>query len=484
MVGATGSARGEASVCIVGAGAAGIAMGKKLLERGVEFDCLERGEHPGGIWAEGGGEYAVGYRSLHINSSKGQMQFRDYPFPDWYPDFPSRAQVAAYLGGYARHFGVAERIELGREVTEVAPAAGGGWQLHLDGGERRNYETVLLASGHHSQPRYPSNAGEGFGGEVMHSHDVRTARPFEGKRVLVVGFGNSAVDIASLISTTADNTYLSTRRSTHVIPKYLFGKPFDQFPAPTRPRALRWGCYEAATRLAVGPLERYGLPKPDHRFGRSAVTISSDLLARISEGVVLPRAAVTELHEDGVSFEDGRSEKIDVVVYCTGYAYSAPFLERGGVHPREIDYRLFEQIWDPRFEGLAHVGLVQPLGSFFPTFEAQARVLADWIIGRYALPKPKAMEDAIERAERRRRRRYVPSARHVLQVDEPDYRRRLARERRRGIIRGRRRGGGESPSSQTATGATEVAMAPPELAVTPELSTAVVVVPAQQELGG
>jgi len=427
----------DVRACVIGAGAAGIATAKALAERGVAFDWLERGARIGGLWTGGDhGGHGVAYRTLHINSSKRQMQFSDYPMPDAYPDFPSRAQVAAYLGAYARHFGVAERVELRRRITDVQPCPDGGWAVQIDGDEVRTYDVVLVASGHHSTPKLPLGAGDGFDGEVLHSHDVRDAAAFEGRHVLVVGFGNSAADIASLVSTTAKRTYLSTRRGAHVVPKYLFGRPFDELPAPPWPRALRWGTYALATRLTVGPLRRYGLPEPGHRFGRAAVTISCDLLARIVHGHVQPRPAVRELHGASVTFDDGRREPIDTIVYCTGYHHSAPFLERRGLDPAGAGYRLFEQIWDPRFVGLAHVGLVQPLGSFFPVFEAQARLLADWAAGTYALPDLDAMTEAIARAERRRARRYVASERHVLQVDEPDYSRGLERERRRGTRRG------------------------------------------------
>jgi dimethylaniline monooxygenase (N-oxide forming) len=431
--------RGGGLACIVGAGAAGIVTAKTLFERGIAFDWFERSSRLGGLWAEDEDGYAVGYRSLHINSSKRQAQFSDFPIPDAFPDFPSRSQVAAYLGSYARHFGISDRASLGRTVTDIAQAPGGRWTVEIDAHERRTYDAVLVASGHHSTPKLPLDAGHGFGGEVLHSHDVRNAAAFEGRHVLVVGFGNSAVDIASLVSTTAAHTYLSTRRGAHVVPKYLFGRPFDEFPAPRWPRALRWGCYELAMRLTVGSLERYGLPAPRHRFGRAAVTISSDLFARIVHGNIQPRPAVAELHDADVTFADGRSDPVDTIVYCTGYAHSMPFLERRGLDPADSGYRLFEQIWDPRFDGLAHVGLVQPLGSLFPVFEAQARILADWIEGAYVPPDRRTMWQAIERAGRRRGRRYIASERHALQVDEPDYRRGLERERRRGAARAARR---------------------------------------------
>jgi cation diffusion facilitator CzcD-associated flavoprotein CzcO len=414
-------------VCVIGAGASGIAMAKALLDRKVAFDWFERAQRIGGLWAEGEGCNAVAYQSLHMNSSKRKMEFNDYPMPDPYPDFPSRDEVAAY----ARHFGVYDRVALGRNVTKVERLSSGGWAVHIDG-EGRTYDFVLVASGYHSTPKLPAGAANDFGGEVLHSHDVRDAAPFSGRNVLVVGFGNSAVDIASLASTTAARTYLSIRRGAHIVPKYLFGRPFDELPAPPWPRALRWGWYGLAIRLTVGSLRRYDLPPPKHYFGRSAVTISSDLLARISHGKVLPRPAVNGFQGRRVTYADGQSEEVDTVIYCTGYSHSTPFLEHAGLDPATIDYGLFEQIWDPRFSGLAHIGLVQPLGSVFPVIEVQAQVLADWIAGNYALPTSAAMLRSIRRADRRRERRYVASERHVLQVDEPDYSQRLQREHRRG----------------------------------------------------
>lgn len=423
--------------CVVGAGVAGIVMAKALLDRDVEFDWFERAPRIGGIWAENGGDQMVGYRSLHINSSGHMMEFSDYPIPAGYPDFPSREQVAAYLASYAHHFGVASRVTLGRAITDVARAENGGWQVHIDGHEQRGYDAVLIATGLHSIPKFPANAGRGFEGEVLHSHDVWDATPFEGRNVLIVGFGNSAVDIASLVSRTARRTYLSTRRGTHVVPKYLFGRPFDELPAPPWPRALRWGWYGLTIRVAVGSLERYGLPNPTHRFGRAAVTISSDLLSRIAHGDVRPRPAIGEMRGRSVTFADGQTDHIDTIVYCTGYAHSAPFLERCGLDPGKIEFGLFAQIWDPRFSGLAHIGLVQPLGSIFPVVETQARIVADWVSGEYALPGRATMLRSIGRAQRRRRRHYTSSERHTLLVDEPEYSQGLERERRRGAARTR-----------------------------------------------
>ncbi len=431
-----------ARVCIVGAGGGGVAMAKALAQRDLPFDWFERSPHLGGLWSQKNGTDPCGaaYSSLHLNSSKRRMEFSDFPMPDEYPDFPSLREVAAYLAAYADHFGVTDRVSLGSEVTGVGKSECGCWAVRINDGDERLYDAVLVASGYHSKPKLPPDAAGGFRGEILHSHDIRDAAPFAGRRVVVVGFGNSAVDIACLLSTTAERTYLSTRRGTHVVPKYLFGRPFDELPAPPWPRSLRWAWYGLAVRLSVGSLGRYGLPTPNHYFGQAAVTISSDLLHRIAHGVVQPRPAVGVCHAGSVTFEDGRREDVDTIVYCTGYRHSVPFLERSGFDPGKINYRLFEQIWDPRFPSLAHVGLVQPLGSLFPIVETQAELLADWIGGRYALPRCSVMSRAIRRDHRRRERNYVSSERHLLQVDEPDYSNRLRREHRRGIRQARKQG--------------------------------------------
>ncbi|HVD86438.1 MAG TPA: NAD(P)-binding domain-containing protein [Solirubrobacterales bacterium] len=438
-------------VCIIGAGCAGVAMAKALVDRGVGFDCFERAPRFGGLWTDGECEGAgTAYQSLHLNSSKRRMEFSDFPMPAHYPDFPSRAEIGGYLAAYAHHFGVSGRVRVGHEVTEVAKSPSGCWSVRIDDRDERQYDVILVASGYHSVPKLPRRAGDGFAGEVMHSHDVRDAEPFAGRRVLVVGFGNSAVDIASMISTTADRTYLSTRRGTHVVPKYMFGRPFDELPAPPWPRSLRWAWYGLAVRLSAGSPRRYGLPAPSHRFGRAAITISSDLLSKIAHGHISPRRAVEGFRGNVVTYADGHQDEVDSVVYCTGYSHSVPFLERNNLDPGEVGYRLFEQIWDPRFSGLAHVGLVQPLGSTFPVVEAQAELLADWITGDYAPPDEAAVSRAIRRDRRRRERHYIPSERHALQVDEPDYTVRLEREHRRGRRRAGRPGTAavEVPSSR------------------------------------
>jgi cation diffusion facilitator CzcD-associated flavoprotein CzcO len=449
-----------ARVCIVGAGGGGVAMAKALAQRDLPFDWFERSSQLGGLWSQSDDERRRGaaYSSLHLNSSKRRMEFSDFPMPEEYPDFPSLREVAAYLAAYADRFGVAGRVSLGREVTGVGKSACGCWAVRIDDRDERLYDVVLVASGYHSTPKFPAGAAHGFRGEVLHSHDIRNAAPFAGRRVLVVGFGNSAVDIASMLSTTAERTYLSTRRGTHVVPKYLFGRPFDELPAPPWPRSLRWAWYGLAVRLTVGSLGRYGLPAPTHYFGQAAVTISSDLLHRIAHGVVQPRPAVGAFHAESVTFEDGRREEVDTVIYCTGYRHSVPFLQHSGFDPGKINYRLFEQIWDPRAPSLAHVGLVQPLGSLFPIVETQAELLADWIAGRYALPRCSVMSRAIRRDQRRRERNYVASERHLLQVDEPEYSNRLRREHRRGIKQARkqRRAAATAPDApQSPLGATD-----------------------------
>src|SRR5262249_37733237 len=206
--------------------------------------------------------------------------------PDTYPDYLSHELIAKYLDGFVDHFGFRGRIQFRTEVTKAEPARGGGWHVTVrqrDTGALRTgrYAAVLVASGHHWDPQYPEPASPGadtFTGEQIHSHDYRTAEPFAGKRVLVLGIGNSACDMAAECSRVAARTLLAIRRGTHIVPKYLFGMPTDRLTltrlgarAPVRLQGL---AVTLLIRIAQGPVTKYGLPRPDRRLPHPPPTVS------------------------------------------------------------------------------------------------------------------------------------------------------------------------------------------------------------------
>ncbi|MGE0725423.1 MAG: flavin-containing monooxygenase, partial [Alphaproteobacteria bacterium] len=182
-------------VCIIGAGSSGIAVARQLQARGVAFEVYEKGSALGGGWRYGNDNGASSaYRSLHIDTSRKSLGYSDFPIPADLPDFLSHAQVLAYLEAYAERFGLMPHIRFRTEVTRLAPADG-GWTVTLPDGGQRRYRAAIVANGHLWDPRLPDFQGR-FDGLAIHSHAYKTADPFEGRDVLVVGIGNSAVDIA------------------------------------------------------------------------------------------------------------------------------------------------------------------------------------------------------------------------------------------------------------------------------------------------
>ena len=215
--------------CIIGAGAAGITAAKALSERDVEFDWFEKGSALGGMWRyENDSGTSSAYRSLQIDTSSRSLAFPDFPIPSRRPAYLRHSQVLDYLESYAKHFGVTERLQPSTAVTAVRRDPGGGWTVSFDEHPDRHYDAVIVDNGHLSAPRWPEVPGH-FDGEQLHSHHYRTPEPYTGRRVVVVGMGNSACDIAVDLARVASQVHLAARRSAWILPKYLFGRPTDHW---------------------------------------------------------------------------------------------------------------------------------------------------------------------------------------------------------------------------------------------------------------
>jgi hypothetical protein len=296
-----------------------------------------------------------------------------------------------------------------------------------------------VANGHHWDPRYPEPPFPGtFSGTQTHSHHYTVPDPYAGRRVLVVGIGNSATDIAVETSSISARTFLSMRRGAHVLPKYFFGQPFDRLaktPLALAPLWFQRLTLRALLRLAQGRMEDYGLPKPDHKVLSAHPTISSDLLNRLGHGDITVKANVERLDGDMVRFVDGTVEKVDAIIYGTGYKISFPFLDPQIIAARDNTIALFHRVVDPGHAGLFFIGLVQPLGAIMPLAEAQSAWVADLLEGKAQLPPVHAARREIARYTTRTARRYVASKRHTIEVDFLAHLREIERERRRGARR-------------------------------------------------
>lgn len=430
-------------VCIIGAGISGIATGKFLKEKGVAYDCFEASSTLGGNWVfKNPNGMSAAYRSLHIDTSKRKLEFPDFQMPAEYPTFCHHSHMHQYFEDLVDHFGLRAAIRFETPVRKAERMDDETWRIMLDG-EERQYDHVIVATGHHWDPKWPEFPGQ-FDGPVIHSHEY--IDPFDpidlrGKRVLVVGIGNSAVDIASELSNRglAARLVLSTRRGAHVVPKYLFGKPIDQIVEtnPYIPLALQRKAAALLIRLVVGRVEDFGMPTPDHEILTAHPTVSSDLLQRVGNGDIIVKPNIAELQGDRVEFTDGSVESIDAIVYATGYRITFPFFDPEFLAARDNVLPLFKRIFVPGIENLMFIGFAQAIPSIIGFVQDQAKWVASYLAGEYALPSPEEMEAAIKRDEARMMSHYVASSRHTMQVDHVLYARDLHKEWKRGCKRAR-----------------------------------------------
>ena len=319
----------DTRVAIVGAGSSGIAACRVLAERAIPFDCFEKGSGVGGLWRyENDNALASAYRCLHMNTSRETAAYTDHPMPDDYPDFPHHTQVLAYLEDHVERFELRDRIRFRTEVTNTEPVDG-VWEVTwrtADGQiHSERYTAVLVANGHHWDPRRLDPALPGsFSGNELHSHFYRDAESVRGKNVLVVGIGDSALDIACDTSRVSRTTFLTARRGAWIVPKYLGSVPLDMVGRKLQARSpiarevadgalFRLGSALFARRIGriQGRPEDHGLPKPDAGLARAQITASSEILGRIGQGRVRPKPWISKLDGRQVCFEDGSTEDVE-----------------------------------------------------------------------------------------------------------------------------------------------------------------------------
>ena len=423
-------------VAIIGAGCSGFTTAKRLRDAGIAFDWFEASSVIGGNWAYGNPNgMSAAYQSLHIDTSKTRLQFEDFPVPANWPDFPHHSLMNGYFNAYVDHFGLRSLIRFNTRVTSVTRRADGNWDVARADGATGAYRAVIVANGHHwslNTPEYPGS----FDGAMLHAHDYRSPTdPVDlmGKRVVVVGLGNSAVDIASELGqrTVAAKLWVSTRRGVWVLPKYFGGKPSDKTPLPHwLPAGMKRGLARWAIRRAIGNMEDYGLPTPDHKPLDGHPTVSSEFLLRLGSGDVAIKPAIAELAGGRVRFADGSVEDVDAIVFATGYKTDFPFLAPDIAPVVDNHIGLYKRMVqpDPALHGLWFMGLAQPLPTLVNFAEQQSKLVASYLSGAYALPDPATMARVIAADEELHMGNFYKSQRHTMQVDFDVYCADLKRE--------------------------------------------------------
>ncbi len=409
---------------IIGAGISGLTSGKMLKDYGVPYTTFELSDRIGGNWAFANPNgLSSAYRSLHIDTSKQRLSFKDFPIPEHFPSFPHHSDIKTYLDSYAETFGLLEHIEFNNGVQHAARNADGRWDITDQTGATREFDLLVVGNGHHWDARYPDFPGE-FAGETIHSHhyiDPQTPLNLTGKRILVVGIGNSAADITvELSSKTLQNTVtLSTRSSAWIVPKYIAGRPGDSVWRTSPHIPLAWqrkAIQLLAPAMGIDP-QLYGLPAPNHKLFEAHPTQSVELPLRLGSGDVIPKPNVSRLDGDTVHFEDGTNGVFDAIVYATGYNITFPFFDPDFISAPENAIRLYKRMFFPGIENLVFIGFAQAVPTLFPFIECQAKLLAAYAVGRYALPPPAEMERVIDADQKRYVGHCTDRPRHTQQVD-------------------------------------------------------------------
>jgi cation diffusion facilitator CzcD-associated flavoprotein CzcO/amino acid transporter len=364
--------------CLVGAGPAGLVMARALIKEGVPFDWYERNSNVGGIWDMDNPDTPM-YDSCHFISSKYTSGFYGYPMPADYPDYPSWRQIRDYIRDFAEKFDLKRRVNFGISIVDAQPIDNDQWRVQLSDGRTEIYEGLINATGvtwHANRPHIEGE--ERFKGEIIHSVQYRDAKEFDGKRVLIVGAGNSGVDIASDAATHASQAYLSVRRGYRFIPKYIFGLPTDALIsgkiAPPKGVSIGTDTTKMIDTL-IGDLTRYGLPAPDHDLLASHPIMNTQVLHHLGHGDLIAKPDVQSIDETGANFKDGSHVDLDMIVLATGYSYSVPYLEQSEDEWRDGRPQLYLRIMSRKHRNLYFIGYAEFADAAYKRFDEMAQMV-------------------------------------------------------------------------------------------------------------
>lgn len=419
-------------VCVIGAGVSGLIISKYLKQYQIDFDCFEKRPDFGGLWNEQNERI---YDTLHINTTKGSTELEDYPMPKNYPLFPSHQQMFDYICQYVSDFQLKENILFNTTVTQIE-SINNTFQVQLDNGERLMYQHIIVATGHHEKLQIPDKIVNNFKGDLIHSSQYRNSTPFENKKVLVVGIGNSGVDIAcDLAKNTKVNVEISTRNSAYIYPHVVFGKPLGELsnntPLPI-PKFLKRWIGHIVLRLSTGDQQKLGIPKPTYKLLDHHSTVSTDIFHLLRKGRIKFRPGIKEIKNKDVVFNDDNISAYDSIILATGFKISLPFLSSSLIDNFQIEntnqLHLYKRIVLPNHPNLMFVGFVQPNSSVFKTVEEQAKWIIALLKNKFQLPNLQIMQEEIFQHTQYIEKNFYSSPRHTIQVDLAKYMKSLRKD--------------------------------------------------------
>lgn len=415
------------AVCVVGGGPSGMALARSLMHRGLTFDVFERHGGPGGIWDQTNPGSPV-YDSAHFISSAGHSHFHDFPMPDSYPDYPSHHQILQYMESFTDEYQLRDQIQFGIGV-ESTERTDEGWIVNTSDGQTRRYGSLICATGtnwYGSLPNYPGT----FDGEFRHSQSYRSTTEFVGNRVLVVGAGNSGVDIACDAAQAAEYAAISMRRGYHFIPKHLFGMPSDEFgdTGPTLPMWLTQRVFGGLLRLINGDVTRLGLQKPDHKLFETHPILNTQILHYLAHGDLTAKPDIERFDGSVVHFSDGTSEAFDVVLCATGYKWKIPYVEESHFDWKNGRPDMYMNLFSRTDPALYALGYMETNGGAYKLFDEMADLIVRTIVER-AGSHSKVIDEMIanDRPDLSGGIKFVGSDRHSTYVEISAFRKQISR---------------------------------------------------------
>lgn len=372
----------RAQIALIGAGPSGLAAARNLQKAGLAFQGFEAHTDVGGLWNIDNPRSTV-YESAHLISSKHTTEFTEFPMRPEVADYPSHRDMRQYFFDFAEHFGLRPHYRFGARVLRVEPVGEGAaplwritWTEHGGPEQSAEFKGVVIANGTLAEPNMPRFEGR-FDGELLHTSAYKSADLFKGKRVLVVGAGNSGCDIAVDAVHYARSVDLSVRRGYYFVPKYVFGKPADTLGGKRPlPPWLKQKIDSVVLKWFTGDPARFGLPKPDYKMYESHPVVNSLVLHHLGHGDIHVKADIARFDGHTVHFKDGSAQDYDLVLCATGYKLHYPFIDHALLNWEGMAPRLYLNILSPRFDNLAVMGMIEASGIGWQGRYEQAELVA------------------------------------------------------------------------------------------------------------
>jgi len=349
---------------IIGAGPAGLGMAGGLRQAGLDFEIVEQSSHVGNSWRNH-------YDRLHLNTVKQFSFLPHLPLPDAYPTYPSRLQMVDYFDTYAATFKIKPHF---KETVVATEKKAEYWIITTQTGKQFQSKNLLVASGITRIPNMPTWKGQDqFKREIIHAKSYKNAMPYKGKKVLVVGLGNTGAELSLDLSEHGCETYLSVRGEVSIVPRDLLGHPVQLSSIQLAKLPFGIGNWLGGlfAKLYLGNLRKYGLkysklsPIDFLRTTGKAPILDIGTVQQIKNGKIKIMPEIDCFHETGVTFKNGETKEIDAVLLATGYQAKLDdflgnidgFLNRNGLPRRPIGTGQHKNLYFIGFNGLQLYGI-------------------------------------------------------------------------------------------------------------------------------